>query len=254
MHSEESLNCPWPDPSGLTLCVWDCSCFTLPSCGTLTPWAGSAASQSLSFSVPHVAGVADRVHHYLYVVWASVTGERRGHCAVLNLTLIQMSSKSVMSWSMYTRCHHVSWHKVLERKRRRTQEAECPPPLSSNSAHQVSLFHSAIACPLQIGGRKESLFPSAGAYTETQCFSSLWINCYVHNPLGMRNKDINENNNMCQKARFPWNFHASYQRCWTVPHSAFHWHLPVMNAQDIWKGERSDSCFGNLYDSCFGSV
>lgn len=39
-----------PDPSGFTLCVWDCSCLTLPSRGSFTPWAGHAASQPPSSS------------------------------------------------------------------------------------------------------------------------------------------------------------------------------------------------------------
>lgn len=76
----------------------------------------------------------------------------------------------------------------------RKQEAERPPPLPSNPVHQVSLFPlSATTCPHQTGGRKESLVPSAAAYTETQCFSSLWANCYMHNTPGEISKCINEN-------------------------------------------------------------
>lgn len=41
------------------------------------------------------------------------------------------------------------------------------------SSPGFSFLLSAIACPLQTGGRKESLFRSAAAYTETQCLSSL---------------------------------------------------------------------------------
>lgn len=138
-----------PDPSGFTLCVWDCSCLTLPSRGSFTPWAGRAASQP-----PSSSGAPPSCFWY---VWASGTWERRAHGAVLNLTFIRTSSKSVVCWSVQMRCHRVSWHAVLETKGQRKQEAGCPPPPPSNSALQVSLFPLCYLLPSP-GWREEGIF------------------------------------------------------------------------------------------------
>lgn len=143
-------------------------------------------------------------------IWYVSGWKRRGHCAVLNLTFIQISSKSVMCWSMCMHCHHASWHAVWERKGQRKREAERPHLCLQTQLTRFLFPLSATAFPHQTGGRKESLVPSAAAYPETQCLSSLWVNCYTHNSPGKTTKATNENNTSW-KARLPWQFYPSYQ-------------------------------------------
>lgn len=87
----------------------------------------------------------------VFDLWISRRGEQRGHCAVLNFTYIGIYSKSLMCWSMYIHCHHVTWHTVLG--------------ASKPSLPGFSFLLSATTCPHQPAGRQESLVPSAAACT-----------------------------------------------------------------------------------------